>query len=64
MVSGIKAQITSQLWEKNTVILSLTRSPTNPVMCAHYTEGHRGVVFEIDTHAAGFTDIKTNMLPA
>ena len=64
MFSGIRAQIKSQIWEKNTAILSLTRSPTNPVMWAHYSKGHRGTVLEIDTHAAGFTDIKTNMIPA
>ena len=62
--SGIRAQIKSQIWEKNTAILSLTRSPTNPLMWAHYSDRHRGAVLEINTHDAGFTDIKSNMIPA
>lgn len=64
MFSEIRAKFKSNIWEKYTAILSLTRSPTTPLMWAHYSHGHRGIVLEIDTHTAGFTDIKCNMIPA
>lgn len=64
MFSGIKAQAKSQTWEEYTGILSLTRSPTNPLMWAHYSDGHRGAVLEINTHDAGFTNEESNMIPA
>ena len=60
----IGAQFKGHIWEEYTGILSLTRSPTNPLMWAHYSDGHRGAVLEINTHDAGFTNVKNNMIPA
>jgi len=54
----------SYIWEKNTAILSLTRTATNSLMWAHYANEHKGVVLAIDTSAAGFLDITQNMVPA
>jgi hypothetical protein len=53
-----------EIWKKNTGILSLTRTPTNPLMWAHYADKHRGIVIGIDAIAAGLTDEKTNLIPA
>jgi hypothetical protein len=49
-----------EIWKKNTGILSLTRTPTNPLMWAHYADKHRGIVIGIDAIAVGLTDEKTN----
>ena len=62
--ANVAAQVKSTVWEQNTAILSLTRSPKNALMWAHYADNHRGAVLEIDASAAGFTDEKTNMIPA
>lgn len=64
MFANINAKLKSTIWEKETAILSLTRSPTNALMWAHYADRHRGAVLEINAHLAGFTDIKCNMIPA
>ncbi len=61
-------------------ILSLSRSPINPVIWSHYGHGpqlgtqksipvfkssaHRGIVIGIDADIAGFNDIETCVLPA
>jgi Protein of unknown function (DUF2971) len=52
------------IWGENTGILSLTRTPTNPLMWAHYAEMHKGIVIGIDTIAAGFTKEESNLIPA
>jgi DUF2971 family protein len=52
------------IWTENTGILSLTRTPTNPLMWAHYAEKHQGMVIGIDAVAAGLTDEKANLIPA
>jgi hypothetical protein len=52
------------VWGANTGILSLTRTPTNPLMWAHYAEMHKGMVIGIDAVAAGFTDESSNLIPA
>jgi len=54
----------SLVWEKNSAILSLTRTPTNALMWAHYADHHRGVVLAIDTEAAGLLDPQCNLVPA
>ena len=64
MFADVGVQIKSRIWEKKTAILSLTRSPTNAVMWAHYADGHRGAVLEINADVAGFTDVGSNMIPA
>lgn len=51
-------------WQENTGILSLTRTPTNPLMWAHYADKHRGMVIGIDAIIAGLTDERTNLIPA
>ena len=62
--ANVAAQVKSTVWEENTAVLSLTRSPKNALMWAHYADHHRGAVLEIDASAAGFTNEKTNMIPA
>ncbi len=63
-IADIGARIKSQIWERKTAILSLTRSPTNMLMWAHYADGHRGAVLEIDAETADFVDERRNMIPA
>lgn len=53
----------SIVWEKNTAILSLTRTPTNALMWAHYADQHRGVVLAIDAEVAGLLDPDRNLVP-
>jgi hypothetical protein len=62
--ASIGAQGKSIIWEENTAFLPLTRTPTNALMWAHYADNHRGAVLAIDTHAAGFLDLATNLIPA
>lgn len=61
--ANIRGQGKSYIWDEYTGILSLTRSSTNALMWAHYADGHRGVVLEIDTDVAGLTCVKRNMIP-
>lgn len=58
------ASVKSHVWRTSTAILSLTRSPDNMLMWAHYADSHRGAVLEIDTDIAGFTNAENNMIPA
>jgi hypothetical protein len=53
-----------QVWRENTAILSLTRTPVNPLMWAHYANNHQGVVIDINVIKAGLTDEKINLIPA
>ena len=62
--ANIRARVKSRTWEEKTAILSLTRSSTNALMWAHYADGHRGAVLEIDADVAGFKDVENNMIPA
>lgn len=67
-IEGIFADIGAQgksiVWEENTAFLSLTRTPANQLMWAHYADNHRGAVLAIDTNRAGFLDTETNFIPA
>jgi hypothetical protein len=54
----------NQIWAENTGILSLTRTPTNPLMWAHYADKHEGIVVGIDAVIAGLTDEDSNFIPA
>lgn len=54
----------NHIWSENTGILSSTRTPTNPLMWAHYADGHKGMVIGIDVNLAGFTSEKYNLIPA
>jgi len=64
LFAHVGAQAKSWAWRKNTAILSLTRTATNPLMWAHYADAHRGAVLAIDTEVAGLTDPSSNMVPA
>ncbi len=57
-------ELKSSIWADRSVVLPLTRSPTNGLMWAHYADGHRGAVIEFDVNTAGFMDEKTNLIPA
>lgn len=50
-------------WADNTGILSLTRTPFNPLMWAHYADKHRGMVIGIDVEAAGLAKEAQNLIP-
>lgn len=52
------------IWAENTGILSLTRTPANALMWAHYADKHQGMVVGIDVEIAGFTDESKNLIPA
>ena len=64
LLAGLRAWSKTQIWEKNTAVLSLNRTPTNLLMWAHYADGHHGVVIEFDARTAGFLNEETNMVPA
>jgi hypothetical protein len=64
MFAEIGAQGKSYIWGRNTAILSMTRTPTSPLMWAHYGDSHRGAVIGIDASAAGFLDEASNLIPA
>lgn len=51
-------------WARNSGILSLTRTPTNALMWAHYADKHEGLVIGIDVIKAGLTDERSNFIPA
>src|SRR5512133_2548889 len=44
----MRRDLKKEVWAKNTGILSLTRSPLNPLMWAHYGEEHTGFVIGLD----------------
>lgn len=48
----------------NFVVLSLTRTPFNPLMWSHYGGAYTGCVIEIDTEKAGFNDENLCAVPA
>lgn len=47
----------------NYCVLSLTRSQYNPLMWAHYSEQHRGVVIGLHVDADAFTGTEENLIP-
>jgi hypothetical protein len=61
---NLRTMAKNYIWTENTGILSLTRTPTNPLMWAHYAEKHQDVVIGIDAIAAGLADEKANLIPA
>lgn len=62
---GSLERITREVgWSQNTGLLCLTRTPTNPLMWAHYADSHNGVVIGIDVERAGLTDASSNLIPA
>lgn len=67
-VSGIFSPVRTwgknYIWAEKTGILSLTRTPVNALMWAHYADSHQGLVIGIDSATAGFTDENSNLIPA
>ena len=67
-VSAIFASVQTMgknfIWAENSGILSLTRTPANALMWAHYSDKHQGMVIGIDTEVAGLTDENSNLIPA
>ncbi|MNF71721.1 hypothetical protein D3C84_536780 [compost metagenome] len=61
---GIRSWAARLAWTENSGVLSLTRTPTNPLMWAHYATEHRGLVLGFDADVAGFTDETTCLIPA
>jgi Protein of unknown function (DUF2971) len=64
MFGQIRTWGKNRIWGENTGILSLTRTPTNPLMWAHYADKHEGVVIGIDAVVAGLTHEDSNLIPA
>ena len=64
MLSHVQIMGKNMIWAENTGILSLTRTPTNPLMWAHYAQNHYGVVIGIDAIKAGLADEQSNLIPA
>lgn len=60
----LRTMVKCNIWAENTGILSLTRTPANALMWAHYADKHQGMVIGIDVEAAGFTDEQSNLIPA
>ena len=60
----LRGQMKSFIYDSNYGALSLTRSPKNKLMWAHYADEHRGAVIEIDVSVAGFNCEKTNFIPS
>ena len=64
MFAGLHTMAKNYIWAENTGISSLTRTPTNPLMWAHYANKHEGMVIGIDTVIAGLTREESNLIPA
>lgn len=64
LFSNIRAMVKNKAWAENSGVLSLTRTPVNALMWAHYAEHHHGVVLGIDAAKAGFTNAASNFIPA
>lgn len=62
--ADIRSYVKRHAWLQAAAVLSLTRSPLNPLMWAHYADAHRGFVIGFDVHKCGFTSTDTNLLPA
>ena len=51
------------MWAENYGVLSLTRSPLNPLMWAHYANEHKGFVIGIDVGIEILTSEEKNLIP-
>lgn len=60
--SAFAPLVLRSMMERN-AILSLTRSPLNPLLWAYYAEQHTGFVIGWDAEVAGFTDVTKNLIP-
>jgi hypothetical protein len=63
LFDGIKIWAKKHIWGKNYGILSLTRSPLNPLMWAHYAEEHKGFVIGFNVSQKLFTSEDMNLIP-
>ena len=63
LFADIRADAKRHIWVSNSAILSLTRSPLNALMWAHYAEAHSGFVIGFDVRACRFTLPEANLLP-
>jgi len=64
LFANIRADAKRDIWLRNSAILSLTRSPLNPLMWAHYADAHRGFVLGFDVNVSEFSSPDVNLLPA
>jgi hypothetical protein len=62
--ADIRANAKRGIWLRNSAILSMTRSPLNPLMWAHYAGAHRGFVVGLDVAVCGFASLDANLVPA
>lgn len=51
------------IWETNYAVLSLTRSPLNALMWAHYAKEHKGFVIGVDVSNEIFKSEEKNLIP-
>lgn len=63
-IAPIRAGLKNRALALTSGILSLTRTPVNALMWAHYANSHRGVVLGLDMEDAGLLDPNSNMIPA
>ena len=54
---------TDEIYRTNYNVLSLTRSPLNKLMWAHYAKDHKGYVVGIDVNQSVFTNTDTCSIP-
>ena len=52
-----------QMWAEKYAVLSLTRSPLNPLMWAHYGDSHQGFVIGIDVTCKLLSGEQENYIP-
>lgn len=64
MFARFRSDLKRLVWLRESAILCLTRSALNPLMWAHYGDGHRGFVVGLDAQKSGFTSTKMNLVPA
>lgn len=62
-VTEQRHQFKKQIWTTNYAVLSLTRSPLNPLMWAHYAKSHQGFVVGLDVNIEDFTSEQKNAVP-
>lgn len=61
---SLTASLKGSTWARYMGVCSLTRTFNNSLMWAHYGDGHKGAVIEIDCEQAGFMSTAANAVPA
>jgi hypothetical protein len=64
LFEGIRSWAKRHIWTENSGVLSLTRTPINPLMWSHYASKHHGAVIGFDADTAGFCDESKCLIPA